>query len=95
MKQKREELNKEKLHCLTQLRNLRFLIEPLEDELRELYEERRYYSEKFKRVDYALAEIDGRLKKIAAGRRTRKEVKLSIDQIRKIAEKLGVKIDES
>ena len=94
MRQKREELNKEKLYCLTQLRNLRFLIEPLEDELRELYEERRYYSEKFKKADYALAEIDGRLKRIAAGRRTRKE-KLSIEQIRKIAEKLGIEIDES
>jgi hypothetical protein len=49
---------------------------------------------KFKALDYQLAEIDGRLKKIppSAERKTKKQPELTLEQLQAIAAKLGVSI---
>jgi hypothetical protein len=48
---------------------------------------------KFKKLDYELAEIDGRLKKIPSAsskeRKMQKQPELSLDQLKAIAERLG------
>jgi len=51
---------------------------------------------KFKEADYELAKTDGRLKKLppseSAKRKTQKQPELSLDQLKVIADKLGVKL---
>jgi len=52
-------------------------------------------SRRFKNLDYQLAEIDGRLKKIASADKEKKPTKvpeLTIDQLKSIADKLGFSI---
>lgn len=49
----------------------------------------------FRKLDYRLAEIDGRLKKIVSKSPQAKKVpELTIDQLKAIAEKLGISIPE-
>ena len=91
--------DEEKLHLeeirtrsLNHLRNLLPSIKALEEELGELKGEYKDYKAKYEEADYALAQIDGRLEKVNIGRRGKKPVGLSLDQVKSIAKKLGIKL---
>lgn len=92
MKDEKERLEKVRLDALSQMRVTLPSIKSLENELEELYEEQRFYTEQYKEADRALAENDGRLRKIAAGKCEKKPPKLTLTQIKKIAKELGVKL---
>lgn len=92
MKAEKERLEKVRLEALSHMRIILPSIKSLEEELEKLYREQRFYSEQYKEADYALAETDGRLRRIAQGKRGGKPVKLTLTQIKKVAKELGVKI---
>lgn len=91
-KEEKERLEEVRLEALSHMRIILPSIKSLEKELEELYEKQRFYSGQYKEADYALAEADGRLKKIAQGRHGTKPVKLTLAQIKKVAKELGVKL---
>ena len=81
-----------RIRALNHLTRLLPIIKSLEEELEELKDEYKDYKEQYENADHALAEFDGRLKRIPTGIRGRKPVKLSLDQIKSIADKLGLRI---
>ena len=52
-------------------------------------------SARFRNFDYELAQIDGRLKKVApsGSKKTKKQPELTLDQLKSIAEKLGFNLN--
>jgi|LGOV01.1.fsa_nt_gb hypothetical protein len=91
--------DEEKLHfeeirtrSLNHLRGLLPAIKALEEELGELKGEYKDYKGQYEEADYALAQIDGRLEKVNIGRHGKRPVQLSLDQIKNIAKKLGIKL---
>ena len=92
MQAEKERLEKVRLEALSHMRIILPSIKSLEKELEELYEKRRFYNEQYKEADHALAEADGRLRRIAQGKHGKKPVKLSLEQIKNVAKELGVKL---
>lgn len=91
-KEEKAGLEKVRIEALSHMRIILPSIKSLEEELEKLYEEQRFYNEQYKEADYALAETDGRLRKIAQGKRGAKPVKLNLEQIKRVAKELGVKL---
>jgi hypothetical protein len=91
-KDKKIELEKARLHALNHARNILPSIKSLEEELGELKRKYKDYKEQYEKADYALAQTDERLEKVNIGRRGKKVMELSLDQIKSIAEKLGVRL---
>jgi len=85
-------LEKVRINTLNHIRAILPSIKALEEELGELKKEYKDYKDQYEKADYALAQIDGRLEKVNIGRRGKKPVELSLNQIKNIAEKLGVKL---
>lgn len=88
----KETLEGTRLHALNHIRTILPSIKSLENELKELQEEYKDYKAQYEKADYALAQVDGRLEKVNTGRSGKKVVELSLDQIKNIAEKLGVRL---
>lgn len=92
MTDKRETLEKTRLNALNHIRNVLPLIEALGEELEELQREHKDYKKQYEEADRALAENDGRLSTVPTGMRGKKPMQLTLDQVRNIANKLGVKL---
>ena len=92
MKDEKEKLEKVRIESLNHIRAILPSIKSVEEELRKLQKEHKDYKEQYENVDRALAEIDGRLSMVPIGTRARKPMKLTLDQIKNIAKKLGVKL---
>jgi len=91
MKDEKENLEEIRLRSLNHIRSILPTIKSLEEELEELQEEYKDYKEQYEKADRALAQVDGRLEKIAIGK-SGKLVKLNLAQIKSVAMKLGVKL---
>jgi DNA repair exonuclease SbcCD ATPase subunit len=91
MKEEKERLEKVRLEALNQIRTILPSIKSLEEELEQLRETHSVYKEVYEKADRTLAELDGRLKVIPKGKRGG-HPKLSLEQIERIAKKLGVRL---
>lgn len=85
-------LEKTRVHSLNHIRNILPSIKALEEELKELQREYKDYKVQYEEADRALAENDGRLRKITIEKRGGKSPKLSLEQIERIAKELGVEL---
>lgn len=81
-----------RVRSLNYIRRLLPTIESLEGELNELREEYKDYKARYEEADKELAENDGRLVRVPTGRKGNKVKNLTIEQIKSVAKKLGVKI---
>lgn len=85
-------LEETRLRSLNYIRNVLPSIKAIEAELEELKEGYKDYKEQYEKADRALAQIDGRLKKVNIGKCGKEFKPLTMEQIKKIAKKLGVKL---
>ena len=92
MTDEKETLEQVRLRSLNHVRNILPSIKALEEELGELKKEYKDYKEQYEKADYALAQIDGRLEKVSIGKCGKKVVELTLDQVKNVAKKLGVKL---
>ena len=90
--EEKRKLEGNRLRSLNHIRNILPSIKALEEELKELQREYKDYKEWYEEIDRALAENDGRLVRVPIGRRGKKVKDLTMEQIKSVAKKLGVKI---
>ena len=89
---KRTHFEEIRVRSLNHIRRLLPTIKALEEELSDLQEEYKDYKAQYEKADRELAENDGRLVKVPIGRKGSKVKELTIEQIKNVAKKLGVKI---
>lgn len=77
--------------AINRIRTILPSIAALENELEELQAEYKDYKIQYEQADHALAQVDGRLEKVAIGK-SEKQKKLTLEQIKSIAEKLRIKL---
>lgn len=92
MKAEKERLEKVRLEALSQMRVILPSIKSLEEELEQLRETHNVYKEVYEKADHALTEIDGRLVIIPKGKHGKKPPKLTMEQIKRVAKELGVRL---
>jgi len=99
---KRKKLEKVKSKSLKRIRDILPIIKSLDanlsimkEELRELNKVYKDYKERYRVADYQLAELDKRVRVIPTGRHkvsAESKQQLTISQIKKVANKLGIKL---
>ena len=89
-KEEKERLEKVRFEALSQIWAILPSIKSLEEKLEQLRETHSVYKEVYEKADHALAEFDGRLVVIPKGRHGKKPAKLNLEQIKRVAKKLGV-----
>lgn len=88
----RSHFEETRVRSLNHIRRLLPIIKALKEELSELQEEYKDYKVQYENADKELAENDGRLVRIPTGRKGKGTKNLTVEQIKSVARKLGVKL---